>query len=302
MPSPMVTTGFDQTNITISKNVKISTAAALQLWPKEFPFLVEVEKGTYRTEKMMGYEGVGQAPEQPEGTDPTSKELVEGYIESATHKTYMQKMAITWEMQVFAEANQRFQALIGQYNSRSVMLVMENQAASLLLNGFAVASSGDGQPYFSASHVYKVGTSYSNLQTSADLDKTTLESALKATHTQVMEYGTAAQLQAEKIGISTDNIFVLPELLKSTLDPESANNTYNAFMDWGLKKFMSHYLQTDTDMWWVDTNLKTRTMYKGTGFEMWSEVSQNKTLNELVGTMIAVGTHHPQGSIGNAGL
>ena len=300
MPSPMVTSNFQQTITDLSKNVRISTISALQLWPKEYASLCEKERGTYRTHKDMGYEGVGAVPEVAEGANADSKQLIEGYIESGTHKTFMYEMAFTWEMQTFSEANPRLLNMAGQYQARSGMLTTEYQVANLLTNGFTGTGSGDGQPYFSASHVFKAGNDYSNLLTAADLDKTSLQTAIQATQTQVMEYDIPAALQIKQIVIGTQNIFTLPELLKSSLDPESANNTYNVFREYGIGKMLSHYIG-DADAWFVDTNINTRTLFDATGIKMWSKVKDNNTLSEFIGLMLGTMFHHQYASFGNQG-
>ena len=128
----MLSTTLQQTSIDLSKNVRKETVAALQLWPKEYDFIVENERSTYRTEKLMGYEGTGALPELEEDADPTSKAVVEGYTESATHKQYMQEMPVSYLMQLFADSNRVVPKLIGQYNSRSAMLRLEYTPADIL--------------------------------------------------------------------------------------------------------------------------------------------------------------------------
>lgn len=298
--APMITSNFDQTCINIDKRVRVNVASAVTLWPTEWSYLAEKEKGTYRTEKSMGYEGPGATPIVTEGGDPILQLLREGYKESATHDTYMVGMSISYEMQIFAEANSRFLKLISDYQSRGLMLARENKVADLINDGFSVKTTGDGAYVFSASHVYKDGTTYSSLLTAADLDKASLEVGLIATQEQVGEASIQRVLKATQINIGTTNVFVLPGLLKSNLDPETSNNTYNVFQDWGLKKMVSHYY-ADRDQWVIDTDVSTRTLYVARGVEMWSKMKDNQTLALYCASVLAAGVENPYASFGNAG-
>lgn len=296
----MITTNFDQTCINIDKRVRVNVVSSVMLWPTEWTYLSLKEKGTYRTEKTMGYEGPGAAPVVEEGSDITPTALIEGYKESATHEKFATSMAITYEMRRFAEANERFLKLISNYQSRSLMLSRENIVADLINDGWTIRTTGDGQYVFSASHVYKDGTTYSTLLTAAALDKSSLQVGLQASQDQVGEASIQRALKAKQVNIGTSNIFVLPELLKSSLDPETANNTYNAFLDWGLKKFVSHYF-ADTRQWVLDTDVDTRTLYINEGVLMWSDIDENQTLGLYCSSLIAGGIDNIYASFGNAG-
>ena len=250
----MTTTLFDNVTGTTSKNIKFATDAAYKEWNDEYKQIGIVEKTDQKYEQFIGYEGPGALTEKTEGADVTEHEFREGYKTTIPQKTWTNSMAISWEQREYAVGNSGYTKNIGYYQARSAKLRYEYSMAAIRNNGFtdsAAYHGGDSKPLYSASHPWKSGSTYSNLLTAADLTKTTLESALQSIASAKMENNLPASLMAEKVVIAYENIFKLPELLKSNLDPESGNNTYNVFKDFGLGKFLSHYL-TDTDSWYID--------------------------------------------------
>lgn len=257
----MVTTTFSNTSLEISKNIMITAGAAYKIFEKEYPNIISTRSGDLLIDKRMRYEGPGGLPEQAEDASASTTAFREGYVETTNLKLYSYDMPVSWHLRFFATKNSNFTNQMGQFLARSAAIRYETTGMSPINNGFTtgVYAGGDGASYFSASHTFKTGDSYSNLLTAADLSKTTLEAALKTIANAKMENSIPAMLKVNQITVAYENIFTLPELLKSSLDPESANNTYNVFKDFGLSKFLSHY-QSDTDQWTVDTNQKSREM------------------------------------------
>jgi hypothetical protein len=300
----MVTTQFENTTQNVPKNLRYLMQAKAFLYDKEYPNIVDQMDANYQTEKMMNYEGPGALSETPEGGSPEVKSLIEGYTESVHLYQYMMSMNISYMLQEFGNVTVPFLNMVTDYISRAVLLRQEYTGAAPINNGFTTglpnSTGGDGQPLYSATHTYRVGTSYSNLLSAADLDKTSLEDAIIATHTQVRENNIQAALKIDRVTVAPQNTLKISELLKSTMDPESGNNTYNAIRDFGIGKFVSHYM-SDLDQWVVDTKEKARIMYKRSGAKMWSKTEENGDLKEVVCLITGSGFYNQFATFANQG-
>ena len=117
-----------------------------------------------------------------------------------------------------------------------------------------------------------------------------------------MENNIPAALIAKKVIIGYENIFVLPELTKSNLDPESGNNTYNAFQEFGLGKTLTHYT-ADSDQWTLDSTQPSRTLFEADPIKLGDYFEpKNRTHFETIETMIQSGHHDQLRSFSNAGI
>lgn len=305
----MQSTNFTYSYETLLKNLRINTSVAMEMWPDEYRAFTDVGSWENRGYKSMSYEGVGALPEKPEGADPQPKALVEGYLESSNAKSYAYSMPITYEMQLYKEGNSRILKIMGDYASRSIKLTKEYASVNMLSNGFAGAhgvsgaTMADGVYYFSASHLYKVGTSYSNLISPADISKTSLEACLKATATQVMEYGISAALRPKMLIYGTDSIFTVPYFFKSdvTTNASEALNTFNIFSDYrDMRRVMSHH-NADVDMWAIDAGRPTRLMKQPHEYAQWATKEKNGDLVEVTMCAFLTVNEFVSDTFGNAG-
>lgn len=294
---------FDKTTVDISKNIKIMTAAVYKTFENEWKSIINKESTDMQVNKVMPYEGIGAAPEKDEGGTAQSGRIYEGYTESVVLSTFVYELPVTWEQRKYAAKNAKFMEQLGQYMARSIGLRYEYTGVSPLDNGFSTGAyaGGDTKAYFAADHAWKSGGTFDNLLTSADLSKTSLESALIEMAQATQELNIPAKLLPKVIHISTDNIFTLPELLKSSLDPESANNTYNAFQDFMLKKNLNHYL-SDTDSFYIDAQSPSRVLYESQA-PSFSQYGDDSTKNLIETGMCAIGTgfHSMLYTFGNQG-
>lgn len=301
MSNLMFTTDFNRTTLDISKNIKLSAGAQFQMHEKEYPMIIEKEKSDMLIEKSMGYEGPGAAPKKAESDAAAQTKLVEGYIETVAQETFVYELPVTWEQQKFATKNARFVNMMGEFLSRSMVLRYEYAAANVQNLGFSTAKpAGDGKAYYAADHIWKSGGTFSNLLTAADLSKTSLENAIKDITNAKMENNIPASFKMQQIDIAYGNVITLPELLKSTLDPETANNTYNVLVDYNLKKCLNHYYSSDS-AWFVDTNVNTRVLLEAQPILLDSYI-EDKTNNLVERGWCSIGTGFMKtlGSWGNA--
>lgn len=297
------TTLFDNATGLMSKNIKFATIHAFTEYKKECWEFATKEKTDQKYEQSAGYEGFGAAPNKTEGGDVVPVDLKEGYKTTTPQKTWAYEVRVTWEQRRFATKAAAFAKQIGFFLGRSANLRYEYTGADILNNGFtdsAVYHGGDGKPLFSASHPWKMGSTYSNVLTAADLSKTALQSALKTIHNAKMESNIPAKLMAKKMVIGYENVFTLPELLKSSLDPESGNNTYNAIQDFGLGKSLNHFL-SDTDSFVITTDASSLSIIEATSPFLSTESYSNKDIGENIWMSMNSEHQNPLGTWGNQG-
>jgi hypothetical protein len=165
------------------------------------------------------------------------------------------------------------------FSARSMKLLKEYNCANIINLGFSGGATGyDGKQYFAADHTWRSDSStYSNLLSSVELGRDPIEVAMQTISAAKMEASIPGMLVVKEIIFSHTNIFKLPELLKSVKDPESAMNTYNTIVDYGIKPFLSHFMSSAND-YVLDTALKTRTMLHSekTTFDSYMD---DKTMN-----------------------
>jgi hypothetical protein len=300
----MQTTNFPDITLTITKNLKIQTATTYKLHAKEYNLIVGTEEATdLKREQRMGFEGEGAAAEKPEGEAATQKRMFEGNIETAVQTTYAVEMPITYEQRRYVNKNARFMGNISEFLARSMILTKEYTAANIINNGFSGGATGyDGQQYFSASHTWRSdGSTYSNLLNAVDLGKDSLETAVTTMVQAARESSIPMMINPTVVQIFYANFFKLPELLKSLLDPESANNTYNALRQLNLKGNLNHYF-SDANAYVIDSNVKTRTFYSSinTTFDSYMD-NPTKNLIERGLCAFAPLFYDQAGSYGSAG-
>jgi hypothetical protein len=193
---------------------------------------------------------------------------------------------------------------IGQYNARSMKLVKEYDVANIINNGFTagVYAGGDSAAYFSASHTWKSdGTTYDNLLNAVALSRDAVEAAFISIASAKMESNIPAALMPRKLNIAYQNIFQLPELLKSIQDPDNANNTYNVIQDFNIKPNLNHFL-TNANAYVIDTDINTRDLIISED-TMFDSYYDNPTKNLVERGMCAHATmfHDQLGSFGSTG-
>ena len=300
--SIMTTALFPDISLTITRNLKVFTVATFKLWQNEYKLLMKKKKTDLKKEQNMNYEGPGKAPVKTEGNTSAQTRLYEGNIETINQKTYSFEMPVTWEQRKFAFKNYQFMNQLGAYMSRSQKLSYEYECANVINNGWSSSYPGyDGQAYYSSSNTWRSGGTYSNLLSAVALGKDALEDALIQITQATMEFSIPASLRPHYVHVGTALVFVLPELLKSTLDPESDSNAYNVFKDWMLKKNCNHYF-SDTTSYIIDTDVETRCLYEAQPV-VFSSYVDNPTKNLVENGMssIAAGFTRKLGSFGSQG-
>ena len=135
---------------------------------------------------------------------------------------------------------------------RSAAETREIQAMDVINNGFGSETVADGQPLFDAAHTLPSGGTFRNeLVTPADLDVTSLETALTDFETEpVSDSGKQLLLRATVLLVHSSNKRLAKELIGSELKPNTSDNNMNSFKEEGLRVVHSPHL-TDSDAWFL---------------------------------------------------
>ncbi|HRZ15225.1 MAG TPA: Mu-like prophage major head subunit gpT family protein [Candidatus Omnitrophota bacterium] len=195
--------------------------------------------------------GLGLFAHKPEGTPITYDDMVQGPTKKWVHKTYALGAKITEELiddslypDIPTDMRSLTQELGASGEETKAVLVWD-----MINNGTATTNHtcADGVALFSTAHTYITGGSWSNqLSPSADLSATALQTAIDNFETIKSEEGRYQVIRASKLIVAPQNAWKAKELLNSTFDPESANNSVNTIKERNLKLVVSPYI-TDTD-------------------------------------------------------
>jgi len=209
-------------------------------------------------EKLIEATGFGLAQQKPEGQSIQYDSDFEGTVNILTHVVWALGYIVSREEiedDLYAEVSKTR----GKSLSFSIKTTIEQVHANVLNFGFTASApylGGDGVPLFSASHPTASG-SQSNLLTAADFSETALEDGLKQIFQAKNARGLNINPTAEKLIVSTSDIFNATRVLESQLRTSTANNDINATRAMGMLPggvVMSPYL-TDLDAWFLKTNV-----------------------------------------------
>jgi hypothetical protein len=297
-------TNFDAVSGLMAKNIKFATIHAFTEYKKEVWQFCVKEKTDQQFEQMMGYEGFGAVPEINEGGDITPVDFEEGHKTTIAQRQWAYEVRVTWNQRTFAAKSAGFSKQIGFFLGRSGNLRYEYTGADILNNGFTDAAAyhgGDGKPLFSPAHTWKsTNQAYSNVLSSADASKTSIKNGLKTVHNAKMEQNIPASLTVTDILFGYENVFDIPEILKSSLDPESANKRYNALKDAKLNPVLLHYI-TDTDAFYFTTKNSYLAIIEATAPFLSTEMYHNKDMGENIWMSMNNGFKNPLDTYGNQG-
>lgn len=202
-------------------------------------------------EENAYYAGLGTVPGKGEGETIAYDEFLQGPTKRWTHRTFGLGVRITEEMiedSLYPDIPTEMGAITGELGSSS-RETMNSLVFDIINSGTGTTAhtSGDALAIFSGSHTLVRGGTWSNLiSPAADLSATTLQTAIDNFENTKDDTGKYQQLRAEWILVNPSNAWKAKELLNSTYDPESANNSVNTLKERNLKLISTPYY-TDTD-------------------------------------------------------
>jgi hypothetical protein len=209
-------------------------------------------------EKLIEATGFGMARKKPEGASIEYDSDYEGTINILTHIVWGLGYIVTREEiedDLYAEVSKSR----GKSLTFSIKTTIETVHANVFNFGFTNSApylGGDGVPLFSASHPTASGVQ-SNLLTAADFSETSLEDGLKQIAQTKNARGLNINPTAEKLLVSTYDMFNAERVVATPLRPGTANNDINATRSMGMLPggvVVNPYL-TDTDAWFLKTNV-----------------------------------------------
>jgi hypothetical protein len=229
-----------------------------QKYENEHTEIFNQESSDRAFEEEVMLTGFGNAPVKQEGAAVTFDSANEAYTARYSHETVALAFSITEE----AVEDNLYDRLSARYTkalARSMAHTKQIKAANVLNNAFTAGASagGDGVSLVSTAHPTVGGGSFSNRNaTDADLNETSLEQAMIDISQFIDERGLKIAVQARKMIVPPQLMFVADRILNSTLRTGTADNDINALVNMSMLPDgyrVNHYL-TDTDAYFIMTD------------------------------------------------
>lgn len=219
-------------------------------------FTTESSDRAFEEEVMLT--GFGAAPTKSEGSGITYDDAQESFTARYNHETIALAFSITEE----AIEDNLYDRLGSRYTralARSMAHTKQVKAAAILNNAFTAGAfaGGDGVALCATNHPLTSGNTFANRPaTDADLNETSLESALITIAGFVDERGLKVALRGLKLVIPRATQFVAERLMVSNLRVGTADNDVNAIRSMGLlpEGYAVNDFLTDPDAWWIKTD------------------------------------------------
>jgi hypothetical protein len=236
------------------------------LFGLEYATYGEQHKEIYNTEtsersfeEETKLSGFSAAPVKNEGSAIAYDNAQEAFTARYNHETIALGFSLTEE----AIEDNLYDSLSARYTkalARAMAYTKQTKAASVLNNGFTagVYAGGDGVALFSTSHPLVSGGTNSNTQsTPADLNETSLESAVIQIAAWTDERGLLIAAKPKKLVVPPSLQFVATRLLETQLRVGTADNDINAIVNNGSIPegyTVNNYL-TDTNAYFICTDV-----------------------------------------------
>lgn len=275
--------------------------------PTEYTDLYDVENSTRAYEQDVEVTGFGLAPVKAQGASMQYDSEMQGWVTTYAHIAYALGYIVTKEElddNLYKEVSTRR----AKANAFSCNQTVENVAAFLYNNAFSTSyfTTPDGKALIATDHVNAAGGTFSNeLATPADLS----EAALEDMAIQIMQStegrGLKISIMPQSLHIAPSEWFNANRILKSVLQPGTANNDINVLkatnaFPKGIK--LNHYF-TDPNAWFIRTNIMNGLRMFWRAKPQFAQDNDFDTKNAKAGTYfrLSVGCTDPRGIFGSAG-
>lgn len=203
-------------------------------YPEQHKEIFTTEKSDRSFEEEQKLSGFGSAPTKTEGQAIQYDSAQEAFTSRYTHETIAMGFALTEE----AVEDNLYDSLSSRYTkalARAMAYTKQVKAANILNNAFNAAfKGGDGVALISASHPLVNGSVNSNvISVAADLNETSLESAVIQIGQWTDERGLLIAAKPKKLIIPTQLQFVATRLLETTGKVGTNFNDVNALKNNG---------------------------------------------------------------------
>lgn len=224
----------------------------------EYTDLYEVMDSDKAFEQDVQVTPFGIAPIKPEGQAGSMDSEFQGPVTTYQHIPYFLGYIVTYE-ELRDNLYKQVSTDRAKGNAFAVNTTVEIVAAFLYNNAFATTyfTTGDGLALGSAAHTNTTGGTYSNVLTpAADLSEAALEDACVQIMGFTNDRGNPINIMPVSLHIARQEWFNANRILKSVLQPNTANNNLNILratnaFPGGIK--MNHYF-TNARPWFIRTN------------------------------------------------
>ena len=246
-------------------------------YDREYEEIFAIEDSERAFEEEVLITGFGSAPTKTEGAGVAFDTASEGFTARYTHDTVALAFSLTSE----AVEDNLYDSLGRRYVkalARSMANTKEVKGADVLNNAFSSSfAGGDGQPLISTAHPLAGGGTLANRATTmADLNETSLEDALIDISTFTDDRGLTISVQATKLVVPPQLVFVADRILNSTLRSGTADNDVNAIRNTGVLPqgyTVNHYL-SDPDAFFILTSVTDA----GEGLKMFQRTAMETSM------------------------
>jgi hypothetical protein len=244
---------------------------------KEYEEIFSIEDSSKAFEEEVLIVGFGSAPDKSEGAGVVFDNASESYTARYTHDTVALAFALTEE----AVEDNLYDSLGKRYTkalARSMANTKEVKGANVLNNAYSSSyTGGDGVSLVNTAHpLAGGGTAANRASTMADLNETSLESALVDIATFTDDRGLTISVQPSQIVVPPQLVFIADRILNSPQRSGTADNDINAIKNTGVLPggySVNHYL-TDEDAWFVLTSVTE----SGEGLKMFQRTSMETNM------------------------
>jgi phage major head subunit gpT-like protein len=227
-------------------------------YPEEHKEIFDTETSERSFEEETKLSGFGAAPVKSEGQALRYDNAQEAWTARYNHETIAMGFSVTEE----AMEDNLYDSLSSRYTkalARAMAYTKQVKAANILNNGFNSAFTyGDGQALFSTAHPLVSGGTNSNTPaTAADLNETSLESAVIQIAAWTDERSLLIAAKPVKLVVPPSLMFVATRLLETELRVGTTDNDVNALKNNGSIPggyTVNHFL-TDTNAWFLTTDV-----------------------------------------------
>jgi hypothetical protein len=224
--------------------------------PKEYTELFDVMSSSQNYEEVVEHGGFGLVPVKTQGASTGYQGLTQGVTARFTHTAYGLGYIVTRE-ELKDNLYERVSRNRAAALAFSFAQTRENVGAQVYNRAFSSSYVGaDGKELLATDHPTANASTYSNeLATPASFS----EAALEDLTIQIMQAtdskGLKINLVPKKLIGPVNLVYEFERVLKTVLQPDSANNNINAIKAMGVipSYSVNHYL-TDTNNWFIKTN------------------------------------------------
>tara|TARA_R100001460_G_scaffold88467_1_gene129962 strand:- start:7537 stop:8454 length:918 start_codon:yes stop_codon:yes gene_type:complete len=227
-------------------------------YENEYEDIFAIEDSNRAFEEEVLITGFGSAPLKSEGQGVQFDNASESYTARYTHDTVSLAFALTEE----AVEDNLYDSLGKRYVkalAKSMANTKEVKGADVLNNAFSSSfTGGDGKSLIATDHPLAGGGSAANRATTmADLNEASLEDNLIDISTFTDDKGLIISVQADKLIVPPQLVFVADRILNSQGRSGTADNDLNSIRNTGVVPggySVNHYL-TDPDAYFILTSV-----------------------------------------------